>query len=406
MPPKPGSTRAPDHAGTWRKLDSGRWNVSGRFQGVPYSATAPTKTEARALQRQKIDAIRSGAASEKKKRETVAGFLAQFLTRKKGRVAPKTYASYRLAVAQLNENLGERRVSDLFSAQVVQDAYDALAARGLSGSSLAWAHTTLKQALRYAAEEGRHVPLIPKHIRPPRSRSEPARAIPLADLSRFLEAARQDEPLWYAMWELARYSGLRLGELLALRWEDVRPTSVAVRQSLSEDEHGDPWIKPYPKSAAGVRTVPIPREAVAPLEGLPHTTPGELVFANREGGPLLKSSASHAFQRAWAAAKLPEQAHIHLLRHTYAKSLFDLAVPLPLIASRMGHANPAITLSLYAHFRRDEPDEEPRALVEYYYAGNALQPHETGGNGALSGETTKTTTNARKWRGPNRASHR
>lgn len=403
MPPKPGTPRAPDHAGTWRKLKSGAWNVSGRFQGVPYSATAPTKKEAREGQRERIEAIRSGKVKERTKRDTLAGFLEHYLTRKKGRVEPLTYTTYRIAVDHLNEGFGDVQLSALYDAQVISDAYDALSAR-LAPATVRRAHMVLKQALRYAAEEGRNVPMIPKHIRPPKGETEPARAVPLSHLNAFLEAARADDPFWFAMWELARYSGLRLGELLALRWEDVTPTSVAVRRTLSEDAERRPRLKAYPKSAAGVRVVSVPREATAPLALLPRS--GELIFGNRDGGPMLKTSASHAFQRAWTNAKLPGHAHVHLLRHTFAKSQFDQGVSLPRIAARMGHANGSITLKLYAHFERADDAEEPRAMVDYYVGAGATERPEMAENSAISGPTTKTTTNVARRSGQNKPKSR
>jgi integrase len=368
------------------------------FDGHRYSATARTKPEARTLRLEKIDAIRSGEANDKTKAETLAGFLARYLTRKRGRVDPSTYASYALAVDHLTEGFGNVRLAALADPQTVLDAYDALAAR-LAPATLARAHLTLKQALRYAAEEGQRVPVIPKHIRPPRRDTEPARAMPLPQLRAFLAAALDDAPMWHALWTLALYAGLRLGELLALRWEDVTARSVSVRQALGEDAEGTPRLKPYPKTSAGVRTVPLPREVTALLEAhrARQLAPHALVFCNREGGPLLKSSASHAFQRAWRLAKNPGRAHPHLLRHTYAKSQFDLGVSLPKIAARMGHADGSTTLRLYAHFRRDEDDEEPRALVDYYYGSAAMpatkQP-ETAGMPVKPGTTTNVTTDA------------
>ncbi|HXI18720.1 MAG TPA: hypothetical protein VNM48_20335, partial [Chloroflexota bacterium] len=243
MPPKPGTTRAHDHVGTWRKLASGAWNVSGRFQGARYSATGAKKAQARTVQRQKIDGIRSGAAQEQARGETVGGLLAGLLVRKAGRVEPAPSTAYARAVAYLEEGLGAdtplTALAGPAGAERVLAAYDRLGER-LSGASLRRAHMTLRQALRYAQDEGRAVPSIPRHVRPPRKTGPPPRALPQEAVATFLEAAQKDDARWHALWTLAVCSGLRLGELLALEWTDLRVTPngggvVAVRRALSED---------------------------------------------------------------------------------------------------------------------------------------------------------------------------
>jgi integrase len=378
VPPKKGTPRRSDHSGTWRELDSGSWNVSGRFEGVRYSATGKTKAEARAEQRRKIDEIRSGLAAERRRADTVGGLVDALVARKEGRLEPATVTAYKRAARYIKEGLGEDTpilaLAGPEGAARVLAAYDQLAQR-LSGARLRETHLTLNQALRMAADEGRAVPTIPSHIRPPRKSAPKPRAIPEEHVAALLEAARNDDSRWHALWALAVCSGLRLGELLALEWADVRETSyggvVHVRRALTEDAERRPRIKEYPKTASGVRVVPIeppPYAAVAALPRLPVEPEwGDLIFASpRTRGPLPQTSAAHAFARHWKAAKLPGRAHPHLLRHTYAKSQLERGANLAQLAAWLGHTDGSTTLRLYAHWQREDPHSRPLPVAGSY----------------------------------------
>ncbi|HXI15197.1 MAG TPA: site-specific integrase [Chloroflexota bacterium] len=334
------------------------------------------------MQRQKIDGIRSGAAQEQARGETVGGLLAGLLVRKAGRVEPATSTAYARACAYLEEGLGAdtplTALAGPAGAERVLAAYDRLGER-LSGASLRRAHMTLRQALRYAQDEGRAVPSIPRHVRPPRKPGPPPRALPQEAVACFLEAAQRDDARWHALWTLAVCSGLRLGELLALEWTDLRVTPngggvVAVRRALSEDAKRRPQLRAYPKTAAGVRTVPIERvvlNLVLALPRLPTATGwGELVFPSpRTQEPIPQTSAAHAFARVWKLTGLPGRAHPHLLRHTFARDQLTALAPLPIVASRMGHGDAATTLRLYANFLRDDANAAPTPVATSYRIG-------------------------------------
>lgn len=370
--------RAPDHSGTWRQLPSGAWNVSGRYQGARYSATGPTKAAARETQRRRIDEIRSGLAAEKARADTVGGLVDALVARKRGRLEPASVTAYQRAARYLKEGLGDdtplMALGGPAGAARVLAAYDRLAER-LSGARLREAHLTLTQALRMAADEGRAVPSIPRHIRPPRKPAPKPRAIPPEQIAAFLDAARRDDPRWHALWVLAVCSGLRLGELLALEWADVRPTSyggaVHVRRALTEDAERRPRIRDYPKTAAGVRVVPLepaPYSLVASLPRLPVEPEwGDLIFASpRTRGAIPQTSAAHAFTRHWTAAQLPGRGHCHLLRHTYARSQLERGANLAQLAAWLGHTDGATTLRLYAHFVTDDPHARPLPVAGSY----------------------------------------
>lgn len=163
---------------------------------------------------------------------------------------------------------------------------------------------------------------------------------------------------------VAAYAGLRLGELLALRWRDVDFTGHAL--TISRAMSGG--IESSTKSGR-VRRVPLPDQAAAALERLSrrgdYTAPSELVFCNVYGRPLDGSALRRRFKRARDAVGL-RQLRFHDLRHTYGSLLAAGGVDLVTIQAAMGHAALSTT-SRYLHAR---PAAEQAAVFTRIFESN------------------------------------
>jgi integrase len=171
----------------------------------------------------------------------------------------------------------------------------------------------------------------------------------------------------------ALFTGLRRGEILALRWGNVDLTAklLKVRESLEQTKAGLRF-KP-PKSRAGVRDVALPDIVVEVLRGQRKRLlerrlllgqgklgDSDLVFPAWDGSP----QGPEAFSAAWARFAQEHELGVtfHELRHTHASQLIDAGVPLPEIAHRLGHSSPAITLSTYAHLFRKDDSKAAKAI--------------------------------------------
>lgn len=177
---------------------------------------------------------------------------------------------------------------------------------------------------------------------------------------------RQDAELT----RVAAYGGLRLGELLALRWQDVdfAGHALTVRRALSVG------VESSTKSGK-VRRVPLPDQAAAALDRLSRradfTAPGERVFCNSLGRALDGSALRRRFKRAQKAAGV-RQLRFHDLRHTYGSLLAVAGVDVVTIQAAMGHGALATT-GRYLHAR---PASEQ--AVEFTRAFEpASPPHST-----------------------------
>jgi len=159
----------------------------------------------------------------------------------------------------------------------------------------------------------------------------------------------------------AIYTGARISELLALRWGDVKLDSgiVEIRRSLSTarvkgevnpEKHR--WFDP--KSARGIRDIPIPSHLVSALKEWKEKCPKsdlDLVFSNGFGEPCERTGIGrHGLKPALKQAGIDKAVSMHGLRHTYASMLILLKRPITEISKYLGHADVNITLRVYAHF--------------------------------------------------------
>lgn len=148
---------------------------------------------------------------------------------------------------------------------------------------------------------------------------------------------------------VSAYTGLRLGELLALRWSDVdwSGSALTVSRAISAGKETTP-------KSGKVRRVPLPDQALVALEQLSRRAdfiePDEIVFCNVVTGRSLNGSAlRRRYKQAQAAAEV-HALRWHDLRHTYGSLLAASGEELVTIKAAMGHANISTT-EVYLHAR-------------------------------------------------------
>lgn len=157
-----------------------------------------------------------------------------------------------------------------------------------------------------------------------------------------------NEP-YRTMVSLIAATGLRIGELLALRWSalDLEGGALTVRESVFEGK-----FQP-PKTRKALRTIPLGRHAVAALsahrERVSRRGGADLVFGNRIGGPMRESKLlTNVLQPAAEAAGLGRVTW-HQFRHIHSSLLNDLRVPAKIAQEQLGHASISTTLNIYTH---------------------------------------------------------
>lgn len=257
---------------------------------------------------------------------------------------------------------------------------------GLSDSSKRTYFTVLKAGLSQGVKWG----LLPRNpaqgVKPPARKAREIRVWDEEQAVRFLEVARSTR--YYALFYLALATGMRIGELLGLAWDDVDLDggAIQVRRAIATCvAHAGAPAWQEPKTTAGRRRVPIGAQAVevlrqhrrAQLEERLRAGPDwrdyGLVFCNQKGGPLFNMNVHKAFTACCKRAGVP-RIRLHDLRHTHATLLLRQGVHPKVVSERLGHASVKITLDIYSHVLPDTQEEAVRATERALAAGRVSNP--------------------------------
>jgi integrase len=196
----------------------------------------------------------------------------------------------------------------------------------------------------------------------------------------FLQAA-QNSPN-YAFYHTAITTGMRLGELLGLKWGDVHADAGLIHvQRQKQYVPGIGFLFIDPKTKAGRRTIKIGEKSLKALQD--HWTSqvyqklnaGErwqemdLVFPNLYGRPGDASNIRLDFNHVLILAGLAK-IRFHDLRHTAASLLLNHKVPAIVVSNILGHSKPSVTLDIYAHVLCDMQGEAARVMDQLIPARN------------------------------------
>ena len=190
----------------------------------------------------------------------------------------------------------------------------------------------------------------------------------------------------FAAFYLALSTGMRHGEILGLRWQDVEGDTLYIRQSLIRLEGG--CAISTPKTAQSIRRVKLDLETIAVLEQHKQQQQAEahqlgdswgprspefsdLVFTSIIGGEIIPRN----FDRVWYS--LQKQAGVrkirfHDLRHMHVSLLNKKGIDARTIADRIGHTDPAFTLRRYAHVFEEQRQGAAIPLLELLYPSQGI----------------------------------
>ncbi len=290
---------------------------------------------------------------------TVTEFLRSRLeTSVKARVRPLTYAGYKVNVEKhLVPTLGRIRLDQLTPLHVQEMMNDRLAT-GLSTKSVAYIHQVLRTALGLAVRWDLVSRNVARLVDRPRIQRKPINPLTPDEARSFLAGVRGHR--LEALFSVALALGLRQGEALGLRWEDVdfSAGTIRVRHQLQRID-GKLTLVP-PKTERSRRTLVMPtmiierlhehekRQVAEKLWAGPKWQENGLVFANRAGGPTQARDAIRQFHDALAQTGL-RRVRFHDLRHSCATLLLVQGVSPRVVMEVLGHSEIALTMNAYSH---------------------------------------------------------
>jgi integrase len=314
-------------------------------------------------------------------RLTVREYLQQeWLPAAEATVRPSTYNSYVQHVdCHVVPFIGTVQLQKL-SGATLNGLYGKLAAsgrkngkRGLSPMTVHHVHSCLHRALRDAVRWGRLTRNPADAADPPRLRASAheMRTWSAEQLQVFLGSTKEER--LGGLWHLLALTGMRRGEALGLRWDDIdlQAARLSVRRALIPT--GGEVVVSEPKTAKGRRVIALDATTVCVLKAqasrqlTDQTQCGDdwvdsgYVFTIASGEPLDPEDVTRYFRQAVKRAMLP-QIRLHDLRHTHATLALQAGVHPKVVSERLGHATVAITLDTYSH-AIPAMQEEAAALI-------------------------------------------
>jgi integrase len=281
------------------------------------------------------------------------------------RVKPSTFYSYKRnlelhVVPALGGKLLQQLTPPLLNGLYASLATGSESRKPLSAKTISYIHATVHKVLADAVDTGLLGRNAAAGAMPPRPSKRAASWVNSwqpDELVRFLELVRNTR--MGPIWRLSAMTGMRRGEVLGLRWQDVdlNRARLSVRQAVVTV--GYDVVHSTPKSHCA-RVIDLDAETVEQLRAHRRRQEAEraewgadyqdqdLVVAKENGEPIHPHTFSQAFERLIASAGL-RTIRLHDLRHTHATLALKAGVPVKVISERLGHESPAFTLKQYAH---------------------------------------------------------
>jgi integrase len=305
---------------------------------------------------------------------TVGGYLTRWLEHNvQGSVRPITYESYeRLVRVHVTPALGYLKLKALAPPHV-RALYRSKLEDGLAPRTVQYIHAVLNRALKAAVSDGLIPRNVCKDVGSPRVQREEMQYLTREEVRAFFEAASEDR--LEALYVLAVTTGLRQGELLGLKWEDVdfEAGKVSVQGTLSAAKKGPMFNSP--KRNKSRRNVTLASLAIEALKAHRERQSEErekldglwqdhgLVFASTTGTPLNRHNVfGRSFKPLLNKAGLPHTVRFHDLRHTCATLLCSKNVNPKVVQEMLGHANISQTMDIYSHVLPNMQDEAATAM--------------------------------------------
>ena len=294
---------------------------------------------------------------------------------------PKTYQNYEMHVRlRIKPALGTVKLKRLTASQVQRLYRDMKDARlggtkagakpsPVSDATIHGCHRVLRAALEQAVAEGIIEDNPASKCKPPKPTKFQPVILNDSEIEQFLNAARDNR--LFALFEMALRTGMRMGELLGLKWKDVDWEAKTVRVDRTLQDLHAPiahelgkealHLADYAKSDDSLRLVLLPdstvnalkrhrtRQNLEKLRYGPNYNDQGLIFANKWGGLLNPRNTTRRIVKRICKAAGLDPARFHDLRHTHFQGLADAGVSPRGIADRAGHADPGFSMRTYTH---------------------------------------------------------
>ena len=269
-------------------------------------------------------------------------------------VKVRTYERYKLIVEQhIKDKVGGVELNDL-SPLILQPLITELlrggnkkTGKGLSASSVNAVISVIQGSLKMAHLLGLTKEYMADKLKRPKLTEKPVECFSLAEQKQIEQAVLNGKKDKLYGIILCLYSGLRIGELMALQWSDIDFVKGVLTVSKSCHDGKNGLIIDEPKTITSRRVIPLPKQLLPILKGIKKKSDSPFVVSSN-GKPIPVRSYQRSFELLLKKLNISHKG-FHSLRHTFATRAIECGMDVKTLSEILGHKNPTITLNRYAH---------------------------------------------------------
>lgn len=292
---------------------------------------------------------------------TVEQWLSDWLEGRKPHIEESTWSAYEvMARCHITPSLGKVKLKDLRTRDLQMLLNNKLA-EGLSSRTVKYIYTTINMALKQAVKE-RLIPYNPAEgVELPKQEKKEMKTLTREEVAKFLQVAKESRHYPAFLLELA--TGLRRGELLAVKWGniDFNQRTLSIKEQLVRTTEGLTFKSL--KTVKSRRTISLPpdimdmlrmhkkKQAELKLMLGPVYEDNDLLFCAEDGKPLDPKSFVDHFKRLLKKAGL--NIRFHDLRHTFATLSLEAGIPVKTVQEMLGHTTSKMVMDVYGHVTKD-----------------------------------------------------
>lgn len=353
-----------------------------RLTGKRKKATVSLPSSSRMAQKEARERL---AKLIKEKQEADAptllfSLIDEYMAGQRAFVKPTTYKMYEIVRKKILQYFPKDTLINNMTPSMLQKALDDVVTNNsvvYAEKFLTMIRSSLKRSYKLGTLSNMELVNRVEIKRPPKSlkavEEHREKFLTRAELNSVLQQLRNIYPLVADICELQSRTGLRFGELAALREEDYEGETVYVNGTLEWGlGHRKAPARGTPKNVYSIRHVALDRRSKEIIEfyilknkrrrtwyPTAHDKAGEkYIFTTREGGPIDISFVNHTLKKV----KCDKRLTTHIFRHTHISLLAAAGVPIKTIMQRVGHNDPTTTMQIYTHVTQDMQEEAVKVL--------------------------------------------
>ena len=281
---------------------------------------------------------------------TISELTEEWLYINKSRLKLSTYQRYcGLYKKHIKDNIGGIRII-FFSAISVREFALKLESLGLRAQSANSVLIFLHSVLKYGHQQY-NLPLpVFKYFQPEQTEM---RVFSREEQKRLVEYLKHDMDIYKLGIIIALYTGIRIGELCALRWGDIAENCIKVNRTMQrlqkKDGKGTEVVVGPPKTKKSIRTIPILSSLRDLIEEFNGSREAQSYILGTSYKPIVEPRVmQYKFQQHLKEIKI-EGASFHTLRHTFATRAVEAGIDIKALSELLGHSNVQTTLNRYVH---------------------------------------------------------